>query len=40
VYAFGFEKVICDPEAVQTAADDDAIGTDALVDVQPGGHFF
>jgi trimethylamine--corrinoid protein Co-methyltransferase len=45
---FGFEKMICDMEAVQgiaelcspTPADDDAIGMDALADVQPGGHFF
>lgn len=45
---FGFEKMICDLEAVQgiaelcgpTPADEDAIGMDALADVQPGGHFF
>jgi trimethylamine--corrinoid protein Co-methyltransferase len=45
---FGFEKMICDLEAVQgiaelcgpTPAADDDIGMDALADVQPGGHFF
>ena len=45
---FGMEKMICDLEAVQgiaelcgpTPADADAIGMEALADVQPGGHFF
>jgi len=45
---FGFEKMICDLEVVQglaelctpASADDDAIGMDALAEVQPGGHFF
>ncbi|TPK64556.1 trimethylamine methyltransferase family protein [Mesorhizobium sp. B2-4-19] len=43
-----FEKLITDIEAVQSIAelcaatpgDDDAIGFDAIAEVQPGGHFF
>lgn len=44
----GYEKLITDMDMVNTfaelctaaAADDDAIGLDALREVQPGGHFF
>jgi len=44
----GYEKFILDIEALQTiaemtrrdAADDDALGFDAIADVSPGGHFF
>jgi trimethylamine--corrinoid protein Co-methyltransferase len=43
-----FEKFICDVEALQTIAelcvptpgDADAIGFDAIAEVEPGGHFF
>ena len=43
-----FEKLITDLEALQTIAelcretpgDEDAIGFDAIAEVQPGGHFF
>ena len=45
---FGYEKFINDVEALQTLAematppetDPDSLGWDALVDVEPGGHFF
>jgi trimethylamine--corrinoid protein Co-methyltransferase len=45
---FGYEKFILDIEAVQTIAelarrdpaDADALGFDAIAEVQPGGHFF
>ncbi|KAB2950725.1 MAG: trimethylamine methyltransferase family protein [Rhizobiaceae bacterium] len=45
---FSYEKMITDAEALQTIAelclstpdDDDAIGFDAIAEVQPGGHFF
>ena len=45
---FGYEKLIIDMEAVQTlaelctqpAADDAALGLDAIAEVPPGGHFF
>ncbi len=44
----GFEKFVADIEMLQTiahlcqppAADDDAMGWDALISVDPGGHFF
>ncbi|MGZ9719051.1 trimethylamine methyltransferase family protein [Rhizobium miluonense] len=44
----GYEKFILDIEALQTiaeltkpeAADDDALGFDAIAEVSPGGHFF
>ncbi|TKD45838.1 MAG: trimethylamine methyltransferase, partial [Mesorhizobium sp.] len=43
-----FEKLITDVEALQTVAelcaatpgDEDAIGFEAIAEVQPGGHFF
>ena len=43
-----FEKLITDIEALQTVAelctatpgDEDAIGFEAIAEVQPGGHFF
>ncbi|MDH6232281.1 trimethylamine--corrinoid protein Co-methyltransferase [Mesorhizobium soli] len=46
--SISFEKLITDIEALQTAAelcaptpgDADAIGLDAIAEVQPGGHFF
>jgi trimethylamine---corrinoid protein Co-methyltransferase len=46
--SFGYEKFICDVEALQslaelcapTPADAAAIGMDALAEVEPGGHFF
>ncbi len=46
--SLGYEKFILDMEAVQTvaeltraeAADDDALGFDAIAEVSPGGHFF
>ena len=47
--SFGFEKFIQDMENVQILADmavnpapvdDDAIGFDAIAQVEPGGHFF